>query len=107
MPLFGAWVADQYWGRVRTIFASIAMALIGHSVLVISAIPHVIASPGGSIACFTIGLIIMGVGTGGFKYVHISNLAVLRLTASQIEHLPSDCGAVSGRKTLYSGSSGW
>ncbi|KAJ5160750.1 peptide transporter ptr2 [Penicillium canariense] len=67
MPLAGAYVADQYWGRFRTIFASIACALVGHVILIVSAIPNVIAKPGGSIACFTIGLVIMGVGTGGFK----------------------------------------
>ncbi|KAJ5689832.1 hypothetical protein N7462_004224 [Penicillium macrosclerotiorum] len=67
MPLAGAYVADQYWGRFRTIFASIACALVGHVILIISAIPSVIAKPGGSIACFSIGLVIMGVGTGGFK----------------------------------------
>ncbi|KAJ5660722.1 uncharacterized protein N7484_000094 [Penicillium longicatenatum] len=67
MPLAGAYVADQYWGRYRTIFASLAVALVGHTILVISAIPRVIASPGGAIACFSIGLVIMGVGTGGFK----------------------------------------
>lgn len=67
MPLAGAYVADQYWGRFRTIFASIACALVGHCILIVSAIPNVIAKPGGSIACFSIGLVIMGVGTGGFK----------------------------------------
>ncbi|KAJ5569355.1 hypothetical protein N7450_011841 [Penicillium hetheringtonii] len=67
MPLVGAWVADQYWGRFRTIFSSIACALVGHTILIISAIPPVIAKPGGSIACFAIGLVIMGIGTGGFK----------------------------------------
>lgn len=67
MPLAGAYVADQYWGRYRTIFASLAVALVGHTILVISAIPRVIASPGAAIACFSTGLVIMGVGTGGFK----------------------------------------
>lgn len=67
MPLAGAFLADQYWGRFRTIFISIAVALVGHSILIISAIPSVISSPGGSIACFSIGLVIMGMGTGGFK----------------------------------------
>jgi POT family proton-dependent oligopeptide transporter len=67
MPLAGAWVADQYWGRFRTIFASIACALVGHTILIISAIPQVISRPGGSIGAFSIGLVIMGIGTGGFK----------------------------------------
>lgn len=69
MPLVGAWVADQYLGRFKTIMWSIAIALVGHSVLVISAIPPVIDNPGGAVACFAVGLVIMGVGTGGFKYV--------------------------------------
>ncbi|KAJ5909212.1 hypothetical protein N7495_001894 [Penicillium taxi] len=66
MPLGGAYIADQYLGRFQTIMGAIAVALVGHTILVISAIPRVIAS-GHSIACFTIGLVIMGVGTGGFK----------------------------------------
>jgi len=71
MPLLGAYMADQHWGRFRTIMISIGIALVGHTILIISAIPSVIARPGGSIACFTIGLVIMGVGTGGFKYAHL------------------------------------
>ncbi|KAL4893629.1 POT family-domain-containing protein [Aspergillus ambiguus] len=67
MPLAGAFMADQYWGRYRTIMFSIGAALVGHTILIISAIPQVIANPKGAIACFSIGLIIMGIGTGGFK----------------------------------------
>ncbi|RHZ62725.1 hypothetical protein CDV55_106657 [Aspergillus turcosus] len=67
MPLAGAYMADQYWGRFRTIMFSIAAALLGHIILIISALPPVIASPNGAIACFSIGLLIMGIGTGGFK----------------------------------------
>ncbi|KAF7170541.1 hypothetical protein CNMCM5623_002956 [Aspergillus felis] len=67
MPLAGAYMADQYWGRFRTIMFSIGAALLGHIILIVSALPPVIASPNGAIACFSIGLLIMGVGTGGFK----------------------------------------
>ncbi|PYH95458.1 PTR2-domain-containing protein [Aspergillus ellipticus CBS 707.79] len=67
MPLMGAYMADQYWGRFRTIMFSIGAALVGHIILVISAIPPVIHNPHGAIGCFSIGLIIMGIGTGGFK----------------------------------------
>jgi POT family proton-dependent oligopeptide transporter len=67
MPLLGAYMADQHWGRFRTIMVAIGVALVGHIILVVSAIPAVIAHPNGSIAAFSIGLIIMGVGTGGFK----------------------------------------
>lgn len=67
MPLLGAYMADEHWGRYKTIMVAIAIALVGHVILIISAIPDVIVHPNGSIACFTIGLVIMGVGVGGFK----------------------------------------
>lgn len=67
MPLVGAYVADTYFGRYKTIQLSIFIAVIGHIILIISAIPAVIAHPGGAIACFSIGIVIMGVGVGGFK----------------------------------------
>ncbi|KAJ6190053.1 hypothetical protein N7519_000074 [Penicillium mononematosum] len=60
MPLFGAIVADQYWGRYRTIMSAIACALVGHVILIVSAIPQVIENQKGAAACFSIGLVIMG-----------------------------------------------
>ncbi|KAE8149096.1 POT family-domain-containing protein [Aspergillus avenaceus] len=108
MPLFGAFLADQYLGRFRTVMYSIGAALIGHVVLVVSAIPSVIKNPNGSIACFAIGLIIMGVGTGGFK----SNISPLIAEQYREEHpyiktLPSgervivDPAVTIGRIYLY------
>lgn len=67
MPLLGAYIADEYLGRYKTIQFSIVASLIGHVILIISAIPPVIKNPNGSIAAFAVGLIIMGIGTGGFK----------------------------------------
>jgi POT family proton-dependent oligopeptide transporter len=67
MPLVGAYVADQYWGRFKTIQMSCFIAIIGHIILIISAIPPVIVHPNGAIACFAVGIVIMGVGVGGFK----------------------------------------
>ncbi|KDQ52243.1 hypothetical protein JAAARDRAFT_162976 [Jaapia argillacea MUCL 33604] len=67
IPLFGAYVADTYWGRYKTIVVSVGIALFGHCLLVISAIPPVITNAHGSFACFIIALIVMGLGTGGFK----------------------------------------
>lgn len=66
-PLFGAYLADQYWGRYLTIQYSNIVALIGHAILIISAIPPVIVHPNASLGVFTVGLVIMGIGTGGFK----------------------------------------
>ncbi|KAH8601630.1 putative peptide transporter ptr2 [Bisporella sp. PMI_857] len=67
MPLFGAYVAEKYWGRFKTIQYSVLFALVGHVILIISAIPPVVIHPKTAIGVFTLGLVIMGVGTGGFK----------------------------------------
>ncbi|KAH9965320.1 proton-dependent oligopeptide transport family protein [Russula dissimulans] len=66
-PLLGAYIADEKWGRFRTIAASVAIALLGHVILVISSIPPVIVHPKGALAAFSLAIIIMGLGTGGFK----------------------------------------
>ncbi|THH01943.1 hypothetical protein EW026_g848 [Hermanssonia centrifuga] len=67
IPLFGAYIADTRWGRFKTVCVSVGIALFGHCLLVVSSVPGVIDHPNGSLACFIIALIIMGVGTGGFK----------------------------------------
>jgi POT family proton-dependent oligopeptide transporter len=67
IPLFGAYVADAHLGRYKTICIALGIAIFGHIILVISAIPPVITKPHDSLATFIIGLIIMGIGTGAFK----------------------------------------
>lgn len=67
IPLFGAYVADAHLGRYRTICWALGIAIFGHIILVISAIPPVITKPHSSLGSFLVGLIIMGVGTGSFK----------------------------------------
>ncbi|KAE8441308.1 hypothetical protein EG329_005538 [Mollisiaceae sp. DMI_Dod_QoI] len=67
MPLLGAYMADQFWGRLKTIQVSIGIAILGHIILITSALPPVIVHPNGAIAAFAIGIIVMGVGVGGFK----------------------------------------
>lgn len=67
MPLIGGYIADTYWGRYKTIQASIICAVVGHILLIIASIPQVIQNPQGSLGCFAVGLVIMGLGTGGFK----------------------------------------
>jgi POT family proton-dependent oligopeptide transporter len=67
IPLFGAYVADTYFGRYRTIVYSVIIAIIGHVILTASAAPAVIAHPKSGMGAFVVGLIILGVGTGGFK----------------------------------------
>ncbi|KAL2828415.1 POT family-domain-containing protein [Aspergillus cavernicola] len=73
MPIIGAWIADEFWGRLVTIQASIAFAMLGHIVLIASAIPIVMSSPDSAFVCFSVGLVIFGIGVGGFK----SNIAPL------------------------------
>ncbi|KAF8860317.1 PTR2-domain-containing protein [Acephala macrosclerotiorum] len=90
LPLFGAYVADTYLGRYKTICWALGIAIVGHIILVMSAIPPVIVHPKNSLACFLIGLIIMGVGTGSFKS-NISPLIAeqLHLTKMVVKELPS------------------
>ncbi|KAF4618863.1 hypothetical protein D9613_009972 [Agrocybe pediades] len=65
-PLIGAWIADSYLGRFKTICWAVAIALIGHIILIVSAVPGVIEGHG-AIGAFIVAIIIMGFGTGLFK----------------------------------------
>jgi POT family proton-dependent oligopeptide transporter len=65
-PLLGAYIADTYWGRYKTICYAVAIALFGHILLIIAGVPGVIDSSGAK-AAFIISLIVMGFGTGMFK----------------------------------------
>ncbi|KAF2838769.1 putative MFS peptide transporter [Patellaria atrata CBS 101060] len=66
-PLLGAYVADEYLGRYKTIFWAIFLAICGHIILVISAIPPVIVHSKTAVGIFSVGLILLGLGTGCFK----------------------------------------
>ena len=67
IPLFAAYIADSYWGRYKTVCVSVGIALFGHTLLVVSAVPGVIEHSNGALACFIVAIIVMGLGTGGFK----------------------------------------
>lgn len=62
VPLLGAYIADTYLGRFKTVCCCVVICLVGHTLLIISSIPEVIANPNGSLACFVIALVIMGLG---------------------------------------------
>lgn len=81
MPLVGGYIADTYLGRYMTIQLSIIAAIIGHTILIVSSIPSVMDNPESALGCFAVGLIIMGLGTGGFK----SNISPLLA-----EQIPED-----------------
>lgn len=67
MPILGAYLADTRWGRFKTICIAVLIAMVGHVLLIVSAIPTVIDNNNGAMACFVIAIIVMGVGTGWFK----------------------------------------
>lgn len=65
-PLFGAYIADAHLGRYNTICIAVAIVLVGHVLLVVSALPGVIEHSG-AVGAFIVAIIIMGIGTGLFK----------------------------------------
>ncbi|KAK8017397.1 POT family proton-dependent oligopeptide transporter [Apiospora rasikravindrae] len=68
MPLFGAYMADTYWGKFKTINVAIGLATFGHILIIVSALPPVIKAPNNAaMAPFIIGLIFFGMGVGFFK----------------------------------------
>ena len=61
-PLLGAYIADTHWGRFKTICVAVAIALIGHFILIVSALPGVIEHKSAT-GIFIVALIFMGFGT--------------------------------------------
>jgi POT family proton-dependent oligopeptide transporter len=66
-PLLGAYIADTYLGRFNTVCIAVGIALAGHIILVLSAVPGVIEHSKNATAAFIIALIVTGFGTGLFK----------------------------------------
>jgi POT family proton-dependent oligopeptide transporter len=89
-PLMGAYIADSYWGRYKTICIALGIAITAHLLFIIAALPPVISNPQGALGCFMLGIVILGVGTGGFK-PNISALVVeqLPLTKMVVRKLPT------------------
>lgn len=65
-PIFGAILADQFWGKYKTIFIGCITYMVGLLVLVISSIPPAIDS-GLAFPGLIVAMIIIGIGTGGVK----------------------------------------
>lgn len=82
MPLLGGYMADSYWGKYKTIHVAIVVALFGHLIIIISALPPVIANPNGALGCFSVGLIFFGMGVGFFK-ANISPMIAEQYEAQQ------------------------
>lgn len=67
IPLFGAFIADTYIGRFKMIFYSVFIAIAGHAIITGSATPAMIAQPKYTLAILIVGIIIIGISTGGYK----------------------------------------
>lgn len=67
MPVLGGYLADAHWGRYLTIQYAIAVATLGHIIIIVAAIPSVISNPRGALGCFMVGLLFFGTGVGWFK----------------------------------------
>jgi POT family proton-dependent oligopeptide transporter len=66
-PLIGAYIADAHLGRYNTIIIAVFIALIGHIILIVSAVPGVIEKSQTALGVFLLAQIVMGFGTGLFK----------------------------------------
>ncbi|KAK5558635.1 hypothetical protein LTR46_002824 [Exophiala xenobiotica] len=66
-PLLGAWLADTYLGRYKMIMISIVCAVAGHFILVAGATPSSLQHTNSALTTFIVGIIVFGLGTGGFK----------------------------------------
>jgi proton-dependent oligopeptide transporter, POT family len=64
-PVGGAILADQYWGRYKTIVLGCVLYIIGELVLVLTSIPLESISTTAHIGGFISAIIIIGLGTGG------------------------------------------
>jgi hypothetical protein len=100
-PLLGAYIADTYWGRYNTICFAVIVAFIGHVLLIVAALPHMIAN-GSALPVFIIALIIMGIGAL-FSIICIQGLqpyALNRYRSLQGKYLAFDSRAVQEVKAI-------
>ncbi|KAF2252611.1 oligopeptide transporter [Trematosphaeria pertusa] len=82
-PLFGAFIADQYLGRYKTLQWSNVITIVGHFILIISALPRVIVHSLTALIPFLVGVILMGIGFGGIK-PNIATLVVEQLPDTEL-----------------------
>ncbi|CAK7213675.1 hypothetical protein SEUCBS140593_001925 [Sporothrix eucalyptigena] len=68
-PMMGAYIADSYLGRYRTIAIALFVDIFGHMILLIAGLPPLLKKEpaSGSLAALVLGMLVIGAGTGGFK----------------------------------------
>lgn len=65
-PILGAYIADTYWGKYKTIIFFCGLYFIGMVILFVTSLPSV-ATRSTSLGGFIAAIIIIGLGTGGVK----------------------------------------
>jgi peptide/histidine transporter 3/4 len=94
-PLFGAYLADEHWGRFRTILTFGVWYCIGDFLVAIAAYPTIMADSAAVNPIFVIGLFAgIGIGTGAIK----SNVSTLG--ADQFD--PNDPDEAHQKATYFS-----
>jgi peptide/histidine transporter 3/4 len=94
-PLFGAYLADERWGRFRTILTFGVWYCVGDFLVAIAAYPTIMSNEAAVNPIFVIGLFVgIGVGTGAIK----SN--VITLGADQFD--PNDPSEEHQKETYFS-----
>jgi len=83
MPLVGAIVADQYWGKYKTIIIFSIIYVLGHATKTVAAIPYIPSDIAHAVLAM-LGLFLIGVGTGGIKPC-VSSFGGDQFTPDQVE----------------------
>ena len=63
-PIFGAWVADTYWGKYKTIVVFCLIYMVGVLILFITSLPS-ITSYNTALGGYVVAIVIIGLGSGG------------------------------------------
>jgi POT family proton-dependent oligopeptide transporter len=65
-PLWGGYISDKSWGRIKTIWYGIWVGAVSHIILIIAALPSVIKG-GSALAPTIISILTLSLGTGLIK----------------------------------------
>lgn len=90
VPLLGGYIADAHLGRYNTIVIAVVIALVGHVLLIIAAVPGVIEHSQGSSAAFILGMIVTGFGNThrlSSSYFVIDQVGIFRDGTVQSQYL--------------------
>ncbi|ODQ81261.1 hypothetical protein BABINDRAFT_179772 [Babjeviella inositovora NRRL Y-12698] len=93
-PLLGAYIADSYWGKYKTIVVFSAVYMAGIAILFLSSLPAFSADASTSLAWFVLSIVVIGLGTGGVK------ANVSPLVADQVPQRSAYATVVNGARRI-------